>query len=622
MPYTMESLAHFLATTQPFDALPPDARQELLSQIDLLSVPKATVLITADQAAERLYIVFSGELALLQNDGTTASTLGEGSLLGYRALLGSEQDNYSVQAISNSQVVQMSGATFHDLCQRFAAFKRFFQPLQNETPHTNQILEPDKQEHGVNLLTTPLSDLIVREPITLPSTTSIRETANVMAEQRISSMLVVDDGKLIGIVTDRDLRTRVIAAGRPYEDPLGTIMTQQPATVPLSSFGFEALLAMARNNVHHIPIVDDGRVAGMLTATDLLERRSSSAVYLVSDVYNRSSVADLAKVSARLLLVLRNLVESNATAHSVGHVISAVGEAINCRLLQLAEQKFGPPPVPYAWLAAGSLARNEQTALSDQDNCLVLSDEYQPEQHDDYFIALSRYVSDGLNECGYVYCPGDVMATNSQWRQPLAQWKRYFNRWIEQPEPKALMLSSVFFDLRLMHGEQSLLDELQQHILSKSKTNRIFLAYMTGNALTHQPPLGLFRNFVLVKGGENKHTLDLKHSGVVPVIDLARIYCLASGLPEINTWDRLDAAAGQGELSAQGAADLRDALEFIGAVRLRHQAHLIKHDQAPNNFVPPSKLSQFERNHLKDAFALVRTMQSVLAQRFQAGRLT
>jgi CBS domain-containing protein len=322
------------------------------------------------------------------------------------------------------------------------------------------------------------------------------------------------------------------------------------------------------------------------------------------------------------LPVLRNLVESNATAHSIGHVISSVGEAITCRLLQLAEQQLGPPPVPYAWLAAGSLARGEQTALSDQDNCLLLSDDYNSAQHGEYFIALSRFVSDGLNDCGYVYCPGDVMATNPEWRQPLAQWKRYFDRWIEQPEPKALMLSSVFFDLRLIHGEQNLLDALRQHILQKSKANRIFLAYMTGNAITHRPPLGLLRNFVLVKGGENHRTLDLKHSGVVPIIDLARIYCLAAGLAEVNTWDRLDAAAGQGELSAQGAADLRDALEFISAVRLRHQARRIKQEQAPNNFVPPNKLSHFERNNLKDAFALVRTMQSVLAQRFQTGRLT
>ena len=213
------------------------------------------------------------------------------------------------------------------------------------------------------------------------------------------------------------------------------------------------------------------------------------------------------------------------------------------------------------------------------------------------------------------------MAITPQWRQPLAVWKRYFDGWIEQPEPKALMLSCIFFDLRPLYGDRSLFHELSEHVLAKSKTNRIFLAFMTGNALTHQPPLGFFRNFVLIKGGEHDHTLDLKHNGVVPIVDLARIYCLARGLPAVNTQERLEAAADESELSSSGAADLLDALEFIGAVRLEHQVRRIKQGQKPDNFVPPDKLSHFERNHLKDAFSIVRTMQSALSQRFQAGRL-
>ncbi|MCB1814063.1 MAG: cyclic nucleotide-binding/CBS domain-containing protein [Candidatus Competibacteraceae bacterium] len=614
-------LTQLLATTQPFDSLPPEIRQDLQAQIEIRACPTGTVIIKAGETNHFLRIVLSGQLELHQPDGVTASTLGESAMFGYRTLLGSGQASYTALAVQDSQIGQIPAALFLDLCQRFPSFKRFFQPMQGNPAQRTPPLSPVHEEQGTNLLTTPLPDLLLRKPITLPSHTSIRKAAELMAEQRISSMLVVDEGKLSGIVTDRDLRIRVIAAGRSYDEPLSSIMTRTPVTVQLSAFGFEALLAMARSNVHHVPVMDGERVAGMVTATDLLERRASSAVYLVSDVYNRSSGTELAKVSARLPLVLRNLVESNATARSAGHVISAVAEAITCRLLQLAEQKLGPPPVKYAWLAAGSLARGEQTALSDQDNCLLLADDYQAAQHGDYFDALSRFVCDGLDECGYIYCPGDVMAMNPEWRQPLAQWKRYFNRWIEQPEPKALMLSSVFFDMRLMYGDADLLHDLQQHVLAKSKANRIFLAYMASNSLGHQPPLGLFRNFVLIKGGENNHTLDLKHNGVVPIIDLARIYSLAAGLTEINTWDRLEAAGGLGELSEQGAADLRDALEFISAVRLRHQVRRIRQQLPPNNFVPPDQLSHFERNHLKDAFALVRTMQSVLGQRFQSGRL-
>ena len=220
----------------------------------------------------------------------------------------------------------------------------------------------------------------------------------------------------------------------------------------------------------------------------------------------------------------------NASAHSIAHILSSIGESITTRLLALAEDKLGAAPVPYAWLAAGSLARYEQTAKSDQDNCLLLADAYDADEHGTYFEELARFVSDGLDACGYVYCPGDVMATNPQWRQPLAVWTRYFDRWIDQPEPMALMLSSIFFDLRCLHGRHDLFDELHGHVAAKARKNAIFHAYMTANALNHQPPLGFFRNFVLVKDGEHDDTLNLKHNGIVPIVDIARIYALAGGI--------------------------------------------------------------------------------------------
>ena len=272
-------------------------------------------------------------------------------------------------------------------------------------------------------------------------------------------------------------------------------------------------------------------------------------------------------------------------------------------------------------MTGGSLARFEQTALSDQDNCLLMDDAFSPEAHGEYFKTLSEDVCEGLNRCGYVYCPGEIMAMTPKWRQPLAQWKKYFDSWIDQPEPKALMHASIFFDLRRLHGDVPLFRQLQAYVLEKAQTNAIFHAFMASNALTHTPPLGFFRNFVLVKDGEHDKTLDLKHSGVIPIVDIARVYALAGGIVEVNTRERLEAAEEKGLMSASGASDLRTALEFIGTVRLRHQAGQIRQGVAPDNFVPPSALSHLERKHLKDAFGVVRTMQSFLGQRYQTGHL-
>lgn len=480
--------------------------------------------------------------------------------------------------------------------------------------------EPGKDDKaGVNLMTTSIAEIVSRPAVTLPVDATIREAAELMTREGISSLMVVDEAGLQGIVTDRDLRSRVIAAGLSYEKPLREIMTSSPATIDASHYAYEALMAMARSGIHHLPVVRDERLVGMITSTDLVHRRSSSPLYVVGDVYKQPDVDGLVQISRRLKTMLVTLVNANASAHSIGHLVSSVGEAINCRLLVLAEETLGPPPVPYAWLTGGSLARHEQTAHSDQDNCLLIADSYREQEHGEYFKALADFVCDGLDACGYVYCPGEVMAKTPKWRQPLKVWKGYFDDWIDQPEPKSLMHACIFFDLRCLYGDISLFKALQSYVVDKASRNRIFHAYMASNALSHEPPLGFFRNFVLIKDGKHDDTLDLKHNGVIPIVDLARVHALASGVAAVNTRDRLEAVAGTGALSRDGAANLRDALEFIATVRLRHQARQIQAGNKPDNFMSPKDLSPFERSHLKDAFAVVRTIQSAFGQRYQIG---
>jgi CBS domain-containing protein len=316
-----------------------------------------------------------------------------------------------------------------------------------------------------------------------------------------------------------------------------------------------------------------------------------------------------------------HLIGSGATANHVGQAISAVTDAITLRLIELAEAELGPPPVPYAWLAGGSQGRREQSSHSDQDNALLIAD-HMSETDDVWFKALAERVNDGLNACGYVYCPGEVMAKNPKWRQPLRIWTKYFTTWIKRPEPMALMLSSVFFDLRALHDPEGLFGELQERVVKLSKTNRIYIAYMAANALKHRPPLGFFRNFVLIHGGEHDRTVDIKHRGTVPIIDLARVYALSAGLDEINTIERLQAAAETTAVSRDGAANLIDAFELINTLRMRHQAKQLRRGEQADNFLEPGQLSPLERGHLKDAFVLINTMQESLGQRYQAGRFT
>lgn len=614
----LTEIRDFLAAHHPFDLLPDIKLQDVVQTVEIRYARKGSRLIEPGDKVEFLHIIRSGAIETHDGDGQLLARLGEGDFCGVRSLLrGGTAINRSV-AIEDCLLYLLPAAAFERLRQTHRQIDYYFAPMGGGRLKKSLDLSDGRRE--INLLGVRVGDMLARPPVTIGPTASIREAAIRMRDERVSCLLVTEEGRLDGIFTDRDLRIRVVAEGLDADTPVGRVMTPNPICIGTDDYGFDALLAMARNNVHHLPVVRDGAIAGCITTTNLVETQTTSTIFLAGDIHKEASPEGLARVLAHLPELVLHLAESGATAHHIGHVVSTLTDAATVRLIQLAERQLGPPPVPYAWLAAGSQGRHEQTARSDQDNVLVLGDAYDAATHGAYFHDLSHFVCDGLAACGYVYCPGGMMAMTDEWRQPLARWRRYFLGWIEQPEPKALLFASVFFDLRRVYGEATLFDALQPTILEHTRRNRIFQAYMASNAMQHHPPLGFFRNLVLIRGGQHDRTLDLKHTGIGPIVDIARIYALAAGVPAVNTRERLEAAQTAGALSAESAADLRDAFEFISLMRIRHQARMIRQGQEANNFLEPGDLSSFERTHLKDAFAVVKSTQAILADTYQTAR--
>ncbi len=599
--------------------IPPGTRNALARALPEIRCGANERIAEGERLQEALFWLLSGAVELLDADGEALLTLGPGDLFGLS--LGDHLGACAARSTADTALTRFDALTVQSLCKETPALAYFFHPASDRERSRRPASDnPSAVDPALNLMTTPVSALIKREPITLPPNTSIREAAQLMSEKRVSSVLIVEQETLFGLITDRDLRNRVIAAGMDTGRPIADIATLAPMSIDVQSPAFDALLLMARHNIHHVPVLDGQHIAGMITATDLTEQHSTSAVYLAGDIYKQVSVEGLQSAAGKVKRLQQSLAAAEASAYSTGHIITAITDAITSRLLQLGEAKLGPAPADYVWVAAGSQARSEQTAKSDQDNCLVLDDAYDEAQHGDYFKALTTFVCDGLNACGYVYCPGEMMAMTDQWRQPRRRWAEYFARWTGQPDPKSLMLTCVFFDLRAIHGNSALLGHLRQDVLQRTKGNSIFLAYMVGNAMQHQPPLGMFKGISTIRSGEHKGTIDLKHTGVVPIVDLARVYALAGGDSAVNTHDRLVGAAAGGAISEQSARDLRDALEFLAFQRIQHQARQMAAGKNPDNHLNPDDISNFERTQLKDAFAVVSSLQNVLGQRYQAGR--
>ena len=610
----------YLAKIAPLTDLPKEALNEITMALQIQYARRGTEVLKIGQRNDVVYLIRSGAVEVLLENGDLYGRFTEGEWVGYRSVMRGGPVSLNVNAIEDTLFYAIPADSFLGLVKRYDKVRQYF--AERKPDRLRSAIQDIRGADNHAMIAMHIRDLM-KLPMLVSEEDSIRQVAQQMTQVNAQTAMVTNqEGLLSGIVTDVDFRKRVVAEGVDVALPVSNIMTAKPLTLAPDDQASEALLLMARRNIRHIPIVDNAEVVGVISATDLLRSQSHNAIYLVGDIYAAKDIERLKMLSATLPKVLVSLVNNNMPAYDIGHAISSIGQAIMRRLAAMGEEKFGQPPVPYCLVVAGSMARREQTAHSDQDNGMILSDDYDPALHGEYFANLAKFICDGLNECGYVYCPGNIMATNEQWRQPYKVWKDYFTNWILTPEPQALLYSTIFFDMRSLYGDDCLLYTLRQEVLDMTKSHALFQTLLASNALTFKPPLGFFRGFVLDKGGNNEKGMDMKKRGVVPVIDLVRVFALAEGVRKVNTWDRLQQleTIEGGVLSSSMIEDLRDAFELISMIRLRHQAAQIEKGQAPDNYVPPEDLSVLERRHLKDAFEVISNTQGIMSTHYKADR--
>ncbi|MFN3846052.1 MAG: DUF294 nucleotidyltransferase-like domain-containing protein [Paracoccaceae bacterium] len=601
MDHPIEAIIGFLETVHPYDTLPQDELARVASSFSRREFASNEEVYHAGAPLKGLYLIKRGSVEVQEPSGQVISLLGPRNSFGERGLARDGLAVTTARVTEDSVLLLLPLAEYRRLIASFPSFERFFSRGRSHESRTG------------DLTTQKVDDLMARKPVVVGPNDTVRVAAQRMRDAKVSSLGVVEDGRFLGIVTTRDMTNRVLADGLDFTTPVAEVMTADPISLRPDSLGSDILHIMLERRIGHLPVVEDGTLVGMITQTDLTRFQAVSSAQLVRDASTAETVADMAAVTARIPRLLVQLVGGNNAHEVVTRLITDIADTVTRRLLALAEAQLGPAPVPYLWLACGSQGRQEQTGVSDQDNCLMI-DDAATDADMDYFHALAKIVSDGLDACGYVYCPGDMMATNPQWCQPMRVWREYFRKWVATPDPMAQMLASVMFDLRPIGGQASLFNDLQHETLSMAARNSIFVAHMISNSLKHTPPLGLLRGFATIRSGDHKNHIDMKLNGVVPVVDLGRIYALIGQLEAANTRARLEAAEAAGVISVSGARDLTEAYDLIAQTRLENQARLVRSGRKPDNFLAPSDMSDFERSHLRDAFVVVRTMQSAVGQ--------
>ncbi|CCN82525.1 putative signal-transduction protein containing cAMP-binding and CBS domains [Vibrio nigripulchritudo SFn27] len=613
----------FISQYPPFSALPEELLDKVASNIEISYFRQGTPIIHFGDHIHDLYLVRSGVVEVYRRNGELYNRLDEGDIFGQMGLLTNNKVRFPVTAIEDSLVYCIPEAIFQTLYDENDLFADFV-----EVEDSARLRQAVSNTSDANDLTTSkVRTLITREPVTIYSDQSIQEAAQTMAEENVSSLLVFDrgtaendedDSPLKGIITDRDLCTRVLAAGLSPQSAVYDVMSTDVVSLDHNAYVYEAMLTMLRYNVHHLPVVKNQQPLGIIEATDIVRYESQNSLLLVSSIFQQQTMEELQTLSEQVKDSFVRLVNEDANSHMVGSAMSVIGRSFKQRIIELAEETLGPPPVPYCFLALGSMARDEQLIVTDQDNAIILDESYKPDKHGDYFEKLAKFVCDGLDQCGYNYCTGDIMATNPMWRMTRREWEECFNDWIDDPNPKALLNSSIFFDLDGVYGRTKWAEQLNGYIVRRARKNNRFLACLARNAISRTPPLGFFKSFVMEKDGQHKNSINLKRRGTAPLADLIRVHALAVGSRSQNSFERLDDIIDAGILPNGRAEDLRDAMEFISMVRIRHQALDVEAEIEPDNNIEPDNMSDFERRNLKDAFQILSNAQNFLKYRYQA----
>lgn len=596
----------FLHTVHPFNSMEAADLHKLTRKLEAVYYPQGKAVFSS-RPAPGLAIIRKGAVRLLNDDHKFLEKRSEGEVFGHPIYFHGELKDYVAEAEEDCLLWHLSREDFEQLCIKHPLIAEYF------SSHLKSRLSAAAQVHHT---VTQVRDLLKREPVLVDHDVSIRMAAQQMSEENVSSILVVRDGELCGIVTDKDLRQRVLVEGLNSDLSISLVMTPNPMSIAVDADVDTALLIMMRQNYHHLPIVDGRIPLGLVTAGDILRAQSEHPLRIVRDIHKQNTLGGLLVLSRHMPSLFERMVNLGRGVEQIGRMVTHITDAFTVRLIQLAEKQLGLPPMAFAWVVFGSQAREEQTARTDQDNGLVLARDAN-EEEGQYFAKLAGFVCDGLDQLGYVYCPGEVMALNIKWRVSLKKWKRYFAGWIDEPKPKSVMHSSIFFDIRCVYGETALVDDLQAFASKRAQENRIFRRFMAANALSKQPPLGFFRRFVQEDDGSQSEGLNLKHRGIVPITDLIRLRALEAGISAANTFRRLDLAVEAGAMNEEDASSLRDALILINHIRIKHQSAQMTAGSKPTNFVPPEQLSPLMRRNLKAAFMLVIEAQAALAHRYQ-----
>lgn len=603
-----QQVLEFVSQESPLDLLDDETLKSISHNSSLIYLTEENKQTLLETQQDYLYLIQNGQFAVKDCEAPIKH-LSDGDYFGYPNLLTGKQFTLQL-AVDSPGLILCIPKDYFIAGLENTRFKAFFEASVQDALHNHALADSDSM-----WLYKPLHEVAVNPPLTVEPDISVQSAAATMCKHGVSSLLVAKDSLLIGIVTDRDIRNRVVAQGLSTQLPIKQFMTENPAFLTKNKTIFDAICLMNDKGIHHIPILDAHTKAlhGVVTNTDIARQQRTNVMFAISDISKSADIESLINNSRSVPQYIASMAKRAGDYDIAGKVLAQATDTMTRKLIKLFQQEHGIAPIKYCWLVYGSQAREDQTMGSDQDNALLLATEPN-EQQAEYFEKFSQYVCTGLDKCGIKLCDGNIMASNPELRLSLLRAKEQTDQWVNSPTNQAIMHFNIYLDGRAVAGDNRLFDELQQYRKPLLK-NSMFLAALARNLNQHSVPLSIFQKFVYAKHQPYKDSIDLKKTAVVILNGLVRLYALESELSLPSTLARLKNLPTTSDLSTSDRSNLRDIWLLLNRLRWRHQLT----NNVDDNFIRISDLSSFEKHQLKAAFQAIHRSQQAAVLKFSGG---
>jgi CBS domain-containing protein len=608
MTATAQQILEFLQHEGPFDQLDPPLHTKIAQNSQLLYLAQENQVELLEKHKDSFFVIQNGQFCVKDCDGPIKH-LSDGDYFGFARLL--DKVEYKITVVVDSPGLVLSiPKDFFFQAMETPAFAHFFKASKDDALQNKAVSDSNSM-----WLYKPLHEVAQYEPITVRPSESIQNAAKLMSQQKVSSVLIMQDDTLIGIATDRDLRNRVVAVGLDTQLPIQQIMTEHPAYLTKNKTLFDAICMMTQYGINHLPVLDavSRKPIGMVTNTDVSKQQRTNVLFVMSDLSNVTDIDQLVSKAWQIPQYLASSAKRAGDFDIAGKVLSQATDIMTRKLITFFQQEHGQAPMRYSWLVYGSQAREDQTMGSDQDNALLFEREPTMEEAD-YFKAMAEYVCSGLGKCGIKLCDGNIMASNPALRMSIDKAVVEAERWAKEPTPQAILDFNIFLDVRCAVGDSDLFDQLQKQ--RRDLLNQpLLLAALARNANENSVPLSMFQKFVYAKHAAFKDSIDLKISAVAIINNLVRLYALNMGLSIPSTVARLKNLTIKSGLSDKDRQNLIDIWLFLNRLRWRHQLS----NNVQDNFVRISDLSSIEKHQLKAAFQAIHRYQQAAVLKFSGG---